>query len=145
MDDLETRIAEAQAVIEVGTLPVIQADPTQMRQLLQNLIGNALKFRREDVPPVVRLRSSTSDDGQCTISVSDNGIGIKEQHRDKIFRMFERLHSRTQYDGSGIGLAICRRIVERHAGSITVTSTTGGGTTFTIGLPVTQADVEYAP
>jgi len=143
--DLETTIADCGARVDLGQLPVIDADPIQMRQLLQNLIGNALKFRREDVPPVVRLRSSTSDDGQCTISVSDNGIGIKEQHRDKIFRMFERLHSRTQYDGSGIGLAICRRIVERHAGSITVTSTTGGGTTFTIGLPVTQADVEYAP
>ena len=143
--DLEAVIADSGAHIDVGDLPVIDADAPQMRQLLQNLLGNALKFRRKDVEPVVRLRASGSSDGFRTITVVDNGIGIKEEHREKIFRMFERLHNRTQYDGSGIGLAICRRIVERHGGSIEVTSTTGGGTTFSVSLPVTHTDVEYEP
>jgi len=143
--DLETAILDSHADIEVGKLPVIEADAPQMRQLLQNLLGNALKFRRKDVAPVVRLHASAPSDGFLSITVMDNGIGIKEEHRDKIFRMFERLHNRTQYDGSGIGLAICRRIVERHGGSIEVTGSSGGGTTFTVTLPVTQTDAEYAP
>ena len=143
--DLEATIAESDAHIDVGEMPVIEADAMQMQQLLQNLLANALKFRRKDVKPVVRLHASESAEGFRTITVTDNGIGIKEEHREKIFRMFERLHNRAQYDGSGIGLAICRRIVERHGGDIAVTGTAGGGATFSVTLPVTHAEVEYAP
>ena len=143
--DLETAIADAGGRIAVAELPVIDADALQMRRLLQNLLGNALKFRRKDVPVVVDLGASSSGDGTCTITVSDNGIGFKTEHAEKIFRMFERLHARAQYDGSGMGLAICRKIVERHGGSIAATSTTGQGATFIVTLPVTQAAAEYAP
>jgi signal transduction histidine kinase len=136
--DLETSIAESGGHVEVGELPVIDADALQMRQLLQNLLGNALKYRQKDTPPVVRL--SCSNGGQhCTITVSDNGIGFNEKYASKIFRMFVRLHGRAEYDGSGIGLAICRKIVERHGGTIVATSTAGAGATFTVTLPVTQA------
>jgi signal transduction histidine kinase len=143
--DLETSIADTGGRVEVATLPVIEADAPQMRQLLQNLVGNALKFRRKDVPPVVRLGASSSRDGFWTITVTDNGIGFKQEHGEKIFRMFERLHSRAEYQGSGMGLAICRRIVERHGGTIAGTSTVGQGTTFRVTLPVTQVEAEYAP
>lgn len=143
--DLETVIADAGGRVEVGALPVIDADALQMRRLLQNLLGNALKFRRRDSPPVVRLAATSAGAGTCTITVSDNGIGFKEEHGEQIFRMFERLHARAQYDGSGMGLAICRKIVERHGGSIAATSSTGQGATFTVTLPVTQAAAEYVP
>lgn len=143
--DLETAIADADGRIDVGTLPAIDADASQMRQLFQNLLGNALKFRRPGVPPVVRLGASLSDDGVCTITVTDNGIGFRQEHDEKIFRMFERLHSRAQFQGSGMGLAICRKIVERHGGTIAATSTAGEGTTFVVTLPVTQSTVEYSP
>jgi signal transduction histidine kinase len=143
--DLETTISDTGGRIEVGTLPAIDADASQMRQLMQNLLSNALKFRRPDVAPVIKVSASISRDGVCTISVTDNGIGFKQEHDEKIFRMFERLHTRTQFQGSGMGLAICRKIVERHSGSIAATSTVGQGTTFTVTLPVNQAEVEYTP
>ena len=106
-------------------------------------MGNAIKFRRTDLTPVIRLDATNSNDGFCTITVIDNGIGFKEEHSEKIFRMFERLHTRAQYPGSGIGLAICRKIVERHGGTITATSIAGQGTTFHVALPVTQTEAEY--
>ena len=136
--DLETTIAESGGVVEIGDLPAIEADPLQMRQLLQNLLGNALKYRRENEPPVVRLNATVRGGRQCTLTVADNGIGFSENHATKIFRMFVRLHGRGQYEGSGIGLAICRKIVERHKGTITATSSAGQGATFTVTLPVTQ-------
>ena len=138
--DLEATIADAGGRIEIGELPVIDADTAQMRQLLQNLLGNALKYRRKDVPPVVRLSSACSGGRNCTITVADNGIGFNDRYAEKIFKMFERLHARTQYAGSGIGLAICRKIVERHSGTIAATSTAGQGATFTVTLPITQAN-----
>jgi light-regulated signal transduction histidine kinase (bacteriophytochrome) len=137
--DLETVVAEAGGRVEVGELPVIDADALQMRQLLQNLIGNALKYRKKTTPPVVQLSGSSLGEGLCSITVKDNGIGFNEVYAKKIFKMFERLHSRAEYEGSGIGLAICKTIVERHSGTITATSTPGQGTTFTVALPVTQA------
>ena len=143
--DLETSIADAGGRVDVGALPVIDADAPQMRQLLQNLLGNAFKFRRKDAAPVVQLGASSSRNGVCTITVTDNGIGFKQEQEEKIFRMFERLQPRTQYEGSGMGLAICRKIVERHGGSIAATSTTGEGTTFSVTLPVTQVEAEYVP
>lgn len=138
--DLEATIADAGGRIEIGELPVIDADTAQMRQLLQNLLGNALKYRRKDVPPVVRLSSACSGGRNCTITVADNGIGFNDRYAEKIFKMFERLHARTQYAGSGIGLAICRKIVERHNGTIAATSTAGQGATFTVTLPITQVN-----
>lgn len=137
--DLELRTHEAGGHIDIGELPVIDADPLQMRQLLQNLAGNALKFQREEVPPVVSI-SSVVDDGTCRISVTDNGIGFDEKYADRIFTMFERLHGRGKYEGTGIGLAICRRIAERHGGTIIAHSTPGQGSTFVVTLPVKQGE-----
>jgi len=137
--DLETAIAESGGRVEVGELPVIAADPLQIRQLLQNLLGNALKYRRTDTPPVVRLSCASPDALHRAITVTDNGIGFNEKYATKIFGMFVRLHGRADYEGSGIGLAICRKIVERHGGTIGATSTAGQGATFTVTLPVTQA------
>jgi light-regulated signal transduction histidine kinase (bacteriophytochrome) len=141
--DLETAIADAGGRVEVGELPVIEADALQMRQLLQNLLGNALKYRKQDEPPVVRLSCSSAGGQQCTLTVTDNGIGFSQEYAETIFKMFERLHGRMEYEGSGIGLAICRKIVERHGGAIAATSTAGQGATFTVTLPVTQAATGY--
>jgi signal transduction histidine kinase len=141
--DLETVIADAGARVDIEPLPVIEADAAQMRRLLQNLLGNALKFRRTDVPLVIRVGATNDGDGLCTITVTDNGIGFRAEHGERIFRMFERLHPRAQYEGSGMGLAICRRVVERYGGSIAATSSAGQGTTFTITLPVSHADADH--
>jgi light-regulated signal transduction histidine kinase (bacteriophytochrome) len=140
--DLETVIAEVGGRVEVGVLPIIEANAPQMRQLLQNLLGNALKFRRKDEAPVIRLAGSATAHGMCAITVTDNGIGFRETQGEQLFGMFARLHPRAKYEGSGIGLAICRRIVERHGGTIAAASTTGQGATFTVTLPATQAFVE---
>lgn len=136
--DLETAVADAGARIEIGSLPVIDADALQIRQLFQNLLGNAIKYRRPDVPSHVTLSAERPDAQYCIITVADNGIGFHQDHADRIFGMFERLHGRGQYDGSGIGLAICRKIVERHRGTIAAASSAGQGATFTVTLPVTQ-------
>jgi PAS domain S-box-containing protein len=139
--DLQVLFNESGGKIEVDPLPVVVADPTQMRQLFQNLIGNALKFRRDDVPPVVVIRSSTDESiGVNTLTFADNGIGFEEKHIDLIFNPFQRLHSRGEFEGSGLGLTICRRILERHGGTITATSTLGEGTTFTVAFPMSDVD-----
>ncbi|MEM7288454.1 MAG: ATP-binding protein [Actinomycetota bacterium] len=134
LGDLEIAIAESGARIELGELPVLPADPSQMRQLFQNLIGNALKFRRAEVAPVVRV-SASSQGPSWRIVVMDNGIGFDQQYAEKIFTVFQRLHGRSEYDGSGIGLSVCRRIVERHEGTIAASSVDGEGAVFTITLP----------
>jgi signal transduction histidine kinase len=140
VDDLQPSIAAADATVELGDLPLIEADPPQMRQLLHNLVGNAIKFRRADRPLVVRLGAAPARHGDFrAITVADNGIGFAQEHAETIFRMFERLHGRARYEGSGIGLAICRGIVERHGGTIAATSIAGQGAAFTVTLPVTQA------
>jgi PAS domain S-box-containing protein len=135
--DLEVRAHEVGGRIDIGPLPSIDADPLQMRQLLQNLAANALKFHRPDVPPVVAVTGELRN-GNCVLTVSDNGIGFDEKYADRIFTMFERLHGRGKYDGTGIGLAICRRIVERHGGTIVARSTPGEGSTFLVTLPARQ-------
>ena len=137
--DLEARTHETGARIEIGPLPAIDADPLQMRQLLQNLAGNALKFHRPGVPPVVDVHGEI-DGGRCRIVVADNGIGFEEKYADRIFTMFERLHARTTYEGTGIGLAICRKIAERHGGEIRAHGRPGQGATFVVTLPVRHAD-----
>ncbi len=133
--DLEIRAHDTGGHIEIGPMPAIDADPLQMRQLLQNLVANALKFHRDDAPPHVNIEGSI-DHGLCRIEVADNGIGFDQKYADRIFTVFERLHGRGQYEGTGIGLAICRRIAERHGGTITAKSTPGVGSTFTVTLPV---------
>jgi len=138
--DLEVSTHDAGAEMIVGELPVIDADPLQMRQLLQNLASNALKFQRAGVPPRVEIRGRSirgqADDGRAEISVSDNGIGFDEKYADRIFTMFERLHGRGKYEGTGIGLAICRKIAQRHGGEIVARSTPGEGATFVVTLPL---------
>jgi len=139
--DLEGRLQQTQGQVELGELPEIEADPTQMRQLFQNLIGNALKFHRDGVPPVVRVSAAQSESlpENVTLTVADNGIGFEEQYLDRIFEVFQRLHGRNEFEGTGIGLAICRKIVERHGGSITARSKPGDGSTFLVTLPVKQS------
>ncbi|MGW8256013.1 MAG: sensor histidine kinase, partial [Thermoguttaceae bacterium] len=149
VSDLESQIKRVNGQVLVDKLPIIQADPLQMRQLFQNLIGNALKFHRPDEPPVVKVsgrfvqdratrKSSRAADEHCRIVVEDNGIGFDEKYSDRIFGIFQRLHPRDVYDGTGIGLSICRRIVEQHGGTITVRSDTGKGSDFEVVLPAVQ-------
>ncbi len=139
LSDLEVRIVNTGGEVHVGAMPVISADPTQMRQLFQNLIGNALKFHKEGQNPIVQVRSVSGTDSGCQIIVEDNGIGFEERYLEKIFAPFHRLHGKaSRYEGTGMGLAICKKIVERHGGSITATSTPGEGATFIIELPLKQ-------
>ncbi len=140
--DLELSIQESGAEVSVESLPVVVADPMQMRQLFQNLIGNALKFRSEGRPPVIAITScgeTPSRNGFSCIRISDNGIGFDPKFAERIFQVFERLHVQKNYQGTGIGLAICKKIVERHGGTIKAESREGFGTTFYIRLPVHQA------
>ena len=137
--DLEIGIQENGANVEIEALPTIAADPVQMRQLLQNLLGNALKFRRPGVTPHVTMRASVAD-GIAELTVADNGMGFEPQYATRIFRAFERLNGASAYPGTGIGLALCRKIVERHNGTITATSDLGEGATFTVRLPVEQPE-----
>jgi C4-dicarboxylate-specific signal transduction histidine kinase len=134
--DLDASIRQSQALVECEDLPTVLADEQQLAQLFQNLVGNALKFRAEQTPHV-RLRAVPQQDS-WVFSVQDNGIGIDPQHADKIFILFQRLHSRQKYDGTGIGLAICKKIVERHGGRIWVESKPGEGSTFKFTLPAMQ-------
>lgn len=142
--DLWVRINREAGKLMIGELPEIEADPTQMRQLFQNLVVNALKFHREE-PPVVSIYAEEALADRCVICVEDNGIGFNEAYLDRIFNPFQRLHGRGQYEGTGMGLAICRRIVDRHGGTITAKSVPGRGSTFIIDLPVTQGTGENAP
>ena len=152
VSDLEGRIFDTGGRVEVGALPTIEAEPLQMRQLLQNLIGNGLKFHRQGEPPVVRIEGrllDTSDPHaedtapgprRCEIQVQDNGIGFEEVYSERIFELFQRLHGRDEYEGTGMGLAICRKIVTRHGGTISAHSAPGQGATFIVTLAVTQEE-----
>ena len=134
--DLDAAIEETLGKVEIGTLPTIHADPLQMRQLFQNLIGNAIKFHRPGISPVVRVHEvPVRDEDMVAFVVSDNGIGFEPEYGDRIFRVFERLHPRDIYPGTGIGLALCRKIAERHGGTVTVESAPDQGSTFTVVLP----------
>jgi PAS domain S-box-containing protein len=149
--DLETRIEDAGGRVDIDKLPTIDADPTQMRQLFQNLISNSLKYYRVGIPPIVRIHSQNLDGPHSLdenglprqlfqILVDDNGIGFDEKYLDRIFTVFQRLHKKGEYEGTGVGLAICRKIVDRHSGSITARSSPGQGATFVVTLPATQSD-----
>jgi PAS domain S-box-containing protein len=144
LSDLETRIQEKKAKVEVGALPTLEADATQMRQLFQNLIANALKFQRAGAQPEIKITASKPSKGvpnggtRCRITVEDNGIGFDNKYVEQIFKVFERLHGRDEYEGTGIGLAICRKVVERHGGTIQAEGVPGKGSRFTVELPLRQ-------
>ncbi|MGE0821244.1 MAG: ATP-binding protein [Candidatus Binatia bacterium] len=151
MSDLEVRVQQLGAEVSIGRLPTIDADPLQMHQLLQNLISNALKFQGPDQRPCVTVQGAIAPAQEagnghypaavahCQLTVQDNGIGFDEKYLDRIFAPFQRVHGRAKYEGTGMGLAICRKIVERHGGTITGRSLPGQGATFIATLPVTQA------
>ncbi|WP_372760138.1 ATP-binding protein [Pseudoalteromonas sp.] len=145
LGDLEIAIKESHAQVNLADMPVIQADPSQMQQLFLNLISNAVKFRQADQAPIINIDFFTtnefSEDHNTelpwqVITIKDNGIGFSSEYADKIFVPFQRLHGRSQYKGTGIGLSVCRRIVERHGGTITAQSQPGEGASFVIKLPV---------
>ena len=148
VSDLQVQIEQVGARLHVGEFPTIEADPIQMRQLLQNLIDNALKFHRPDEAPVVKIHGEllSVPEGRpsgnapvaksCRVIVEDSGVGFDEKYRDRIFAPFQRLGGHGQHAGTGIGLAICRKIVERHDGEICAKSTRGQGSTFIVTLPV---------
>ena len=138
LDDLELRISQAKAKIESEKLPVLEADPMQMRQLLRCLIGNSIKFHKEGVQPVIRLRCSPGTGDTWRIAVEDNGIGFDEKYAERIFKPFERLHGHGVYEGNGIGLAICKKILENHKGEIHAHSQLDVGSSFIVLLPAKQ-------
>lgn len=136
ISDLKSDIEIAQADISIEELPIVYAHRSQMRALMQNLISNAIKFRRSDVMPVITIRPlAEKDKGQSGFVVEDNGIGIAEEDRQDIFTIFTRLNLRSEYQGTGLGLAICKRIAMKHKGDIFVDCPPSGGTTFTVKLP----------
>jgi light-regulated signal transduction histidine kinase (bacteriophytochrome) len=168
LNDLEVRVEKSGARVEVGDLPTIEADPLQMRQLLLNLIGNSLKFQPPGAAPLVKIQARLIHPGGtgqtafltrlpangdpiaapgsvCEIRVEDNGIGFDEKYTDKIFAVFQRLHGRAEYEGTGVGLAVCRRIADRHHGTITARSKPGQGATFIVTLPVSHSRPSSLP
>ena len=134
VNDLSPAIAEAHATVQLGELPVVQADATQMRLLLQNLLSNALKFRGPQAPLIAVW--AEVDGSSCRLNVRDNGIGIDPKYHTTIFQSLKRLHTREQYLGTGLGLAICNRVAERHGGQIHVASALGEGSVFTLTIPL---------
>jgi light-regulated signal transduction histidine kinase (bacteriophytochrome) len=135
LQDLELEVVRAGAAVRVGNLPTINGDASQMRQLMQNLISNALKFRREGVPTEVTIDGAAVD-GVARIVVRDNGIGFEPEYNGRIFRVFERLHGRGRYPGTGIGLALCLKIAERHGGTVTADGVPDMGASFTVTIPL---------
>ncbi len=147
--DLESALGEAQALVEIGDLPEIDADPVQISQLFQNLLTNAVRYSIKDRTPTVKIsgrRVGTGERGKKAIfemRVEDKGIGFDMRYLEKIFLPFERLHGRSEYEGTGMGLAICRKIAERHGGGITAQSRPGEGATFIVTLPMRQTDEPF--
>jgi PAS domain S-box-containing protein len=141
LEGLDLAIRESGARVHCGDMPVVHADPNRLAQLFQNLIANAIKFRT-DAPPEVWIRADPTEEGWC-FSVQDNGIGIPAEYRERVFAMFQRLHSRREYPGTGIGLAICKRIVERHGGRIWIEDGPGTGTVFRFTLPQQALDTPH--
>ena len=145
VSDLQVAIEESDAEVLVDDLPTIDADAMQMRQLFQNLIGNAIKFAKRDLRPEIRVKAviepaevPEAQSDICRLTFADNGIGFDNKYKDQIFTIFQRLHGRGEYDGTGIGLATCRKIVERHHGDIDANGLDGEGSVFTVTLPVSQ-------
>ena len=154
LNDLDVQIEQVGAYIQVEDLPLVKADPIQMHQLFLNLIGNSLKFRKQESPVKIELKGKTVigaslaesgnkyESGYFEISIKDNGIGFDEKYLDRIYQPFQRLHRFDRYGGTGMGLAICRKIVERHAGEIEAHSSPGQGATFIVRLPILNSKGE---
>ena len=154
LSDLEVALEKSEARISIGPLPAVDGDPVQLWQLFQNLVNNSVKFRRPGVPPEIRITGrvfaapadliagAAAGDPVAEISVQDNGIGFEEKFAEQIFVVFQRLHSRDEYPGTGIGLAVCRKITDRHAGRIVAKSRPGGGAIFLVTLPVQQPSLK---
>ena len=136
LQNLQIALDENKVEISIGQMPKIMADDVQMIQLFQNLIGNAIKFKG-DAPPIISVKCEEQNK-EFIFSISDNGIGIEKEYYDRIFMIFQRLHTRDQYPGTGIGLAVCRKIVERHGGGIWLDSEFGKGTTFYFSIPTKE-------
>lgn len=144
VDDLEILISDKKAKIEIGKLPVLKASKVQIRQLFANLITNAIKYSRADTPPLIQIVQDDNLNAEIPnqntkfvkIQIKDNGIGMESSHLLKIFTIFQRLHAKNEYSGNGIGLAICKKIMENHSGNITVESTLNEGTTFNLYFPI---------
>ena len=137
IDDLEARIKETKEKIYLKAVPRLEGELFQIKQVFQNLLTNALKYHREDVPPIISIDSREEGD-MIEILVQDNGIGINEKYRNKIFEPFQRLHGRNSYEGTGMGLAICKKIIEKHHGTIKVSNHQQEGSIFIISLPQKQ-------
>jgi two-component system, LuxR family, sensor kinase FixL len=147
VSDLEVQLERSDGRVDYKDLPQVEADPTQLRQLFQNLISNALKFKKTGVAPVVTVKAKILDDSPiavqglaCEIEIQDNGIGFDEKYLDRIFTIFQRLHGKHEFEGTGIGLAVCRKIVDRHGGLLSATSKLGEGASFFVTLPLNQKD-----
>jgi light-regulated signal transduction histidine kinase (bacteriophytochrome) len=132
---MQSRITEKGARIEISSLPRLRVIPYQMKQLFVNLISNSLKYSKEAQSPHIQISVNRDNDNIVRIAFSDNGIGFDQKYADRIFELFQRLHNKDRYSGTGIGLALCRKICENHGGSIAVTSKAGEGATFIISLP----------
>jgi len=149
ISDMEISIERLGGKVDIGELGTIEADPLQIRQLIQNLIGNGIKFHKENDPPVVKIYGETverqaadQDQALYNLIVEDNGIGFDEKYSDRIFTVFQRLHGRSEYEGTGLGLAVCRKIVERHGGTIIAKSQPGQGAKFIATMPIMQEKEE---
>lgn len=144
IEDFEIIISDKKAVIKTGKVPIIKASRVQMRQLFSNLISNAIKYSKTDIAPVIEISQEENLDSEIPnqnakfvkVQIKDNGIGMEESHLLKIFVIFQRLHARNEYSGNGIGLAICKKIMENHSGNITVESTLNEGTIFNLYFPI---------
>ena len=150
LEDLDFAVADTEAQITIENLPVVDADASQISQVFMNLVANSLKFHAPDIHPIIHVSCKTdiaspieNDERKwCCLRFVDNGIGFEPQYAERVFSLFQRLHGRDVYSGTGIGLALCRKIVERHSGTITAESTPGEGATFIIYLPLVQNAVE---
>ena len=145
LQNLQASIQESGAVISVGALPAVEGNRTQLTLLFQNMIGNAIKFRGKNQPAIQITAEDTSpasNDGNWLFTVADNGIGIAPEQVENVFVIFKRLHTREEYPGNGIGLSICKKIIEQHGGKIWIESQPGQGTTFKFTLPKSLAQAE---
>ena len=132
LGNLEVLLKETSGTVNWENLPTISADSFQMKQLFQNLISNSLKYHQNNIPPAINIYCKQTNKNELEIYFEDNGIGFEEKYAEKIFQPFQRLHGRSEFSGTGIGLAICQKIIERHDGSIKVKSTPNKGSTFII-------------